>query len=259
MFENKAMKLRVYNMQEDYPDSRLANKFYQGLPASITMFWMNRVTAILAMSVPIPQIQLNATVHDSHNLSDASVSLIIWDAYLFGATFVMLSLALVMICLHIPCFFYHKQSRSDTKIQPFKHPWNIQDSCSLLMPSRLPTSDTCVLPPITTFINQEGIHACPSISDDCIRACASINLEASYPEHRMGMIDSGCNETVFKHDQEMRQKCIDFNPGADTVGSGVSSEFRTDGSATATLALLYTDLMGKEQYQYITPNNIWRT
>jgi hypothetical protein len=35
------------------------------------------------------------------------------------------------------------------------------------------------------------------------------------------------------------------------VASGVSSEFRTDGSATATLALLYTDLMGQQQYRHI--------
>jgi hypothetical protein len=83
------------------------------------------------------------------------------------------------------------------------------------------------------------MHACPSISDDCIRACASINMEASYPEHRVGMIDSGCNETVFKHDQEMRQKCIDFNQGESTMGSDVSSEYCTDGSATATLAVLH--------------------
>ena len=35
------------------------------------------------------------------------------------------------------------------------------------------------------------------------------------------------------------------------MGSGVSSEFHTDGSATATLALLYTDLMGQQQYRLI--------
>jgi hypothetical protein len=49
----------------------------------------------------------------------------------------------------------------------------------------------------------------------------------------------------------MRQKCIDFNPGEATVGSGVTSEFRTDGSATATLALLYTDQLDQQQYQHI--------
>ncbi len=54
-----------------------------------------------------------------------------------------------------------------------------------------------------------------------------------------------------EHDDEMRQKCIDFNPGEATVGSGVTSEFRTDGSATATLALLYTDHLDQQQYQHI--------
>ena len=34
-FENKAQKLHVHNMTEDYPDSRLANKFYAGLPAHV--------------------------------------------------------------------------------------------------------------------------------------------------------------------------------------------------------------------------------
>jgi hypothetical protein len=49
----------------------------------------------------------------------------------------------------------------------------------------------------------------------------------------------------------MRQKCIDFNPGESTVGSGVSSEFCTDGSATVTLALLYTDPLDQQKYQHI--------
>ena len=34
-FENKAQKLRVHNMIEDYPDSRLANKFFQGWSAHV--------------------------------------------------------------------------------------------------------------------------------------------------------------------------------------------------------------------------------
>ncbi len=89
------------------------------------------------------------------------------------------------------------------------------------------------------------------VSKDCIRTCASINLKASYPEHRVYMIDSGCNDIVFRHDQDMRQKCIDFNPGGATVVCGVPSEFRTDGSATATLALLYTGPLGKQKYQDI--------
>ena len=244
-----------------------------------TTSWVNKVTAIFATfafgllppttgesqlslksatalhfagpQVPIFQIQSNATVNASHNLSDAPASFIYWDANLLAATFIMLSLVFVTICLNIPWSFSRKQSWSDMQILPFKNPWNIQDSCSLLMTSRPPASDTCVIPPQTSAITHNGMHACPSISDDCIRACASINLEASYPGHRVGMIDSGCNETVFKHDQEMRQKCIDFNPGAATVGSGVSSEFRTDGSATATIALLYTNLMGQQQYRHI--------
>ena len=34
-FENKIQKLRVHNMKEDYPDSRLTNKFYQGLSSHV--------------------------------------------------------------------------------------------------------------------------------------------------------------------------------------------------------------------------------
>ncbi len=169
------------------------------------------------------------------------------------ATFVLLSHVLVMIFLNIPCLFSRKHSRSDMQFLPFKHPWNIQDSCSLLMTSCTPASDTCMIQPLTSDINHDDIHACPSISKDCIRVCASINLEASYPQHRVGLIDSGCNDIVFRHDQEMRQKCIDFNPGEATVGSRVSSEFRTDGSATDTLALLYTDPLVQQNIRTSRP------
>jgi hypothetical protein len=197
------------------------------------------------------QIHSNTTVGLSHSLSDApAFSTYSWDTILV-ATFVLLSHVLVMIFLNIPWLFSRKRSRSDVQFLPFKHPWNIQDSCSLLMTSCTPASDTCMIQPLTRAINHDGIHACPSISKDCIRAYAFINLEASYPEHCVGMIDSECNDIVFRHDQEMRQKCIDFNQGEVTVGSGVSSEFRTDGSATVTLALLYTDPLDQQQYQNI--------
>jgi hypothetical protein len=197
------------------------------------------------------QIHSNTTVSDTHNFSDAPASFVYFRDTILVATFVLLSHVLVMIFLNIPCLFSRKQSPSDTQPLPIKHPWNIQDSCSLLMTSCTPASDRCMLQPLTSAINHDGIHACPRISKDCIRACASINLETSYPEHRMGMIDSGCNDIVFRHDDEMRQKCIDFNPGEVTVGSGVTSEFRTDGSATATLALLYTDHLDQQQYQHV--------
>jgi hypothetical protein len=81
------------------------------------------------------------------------------------------------------------------------HLYCSQDSCSLLMTSCTPSSDTCIIQPLTRDIDHDGIHGCPSISKDCIRACASINLEASDPKDRVGMIDSGCNDIVFRHDQ----------------------------------------------------------
>ena len=40
-FENKAQKLRVHNMIGDYPDARLANKFYDGLPPHIHRMAIN--------------------------------------------------------------------------------------------------------------------------------------------------------------------------------------------------------------------------
>jgi hypothetical protein len=142
------------------------------------------------------QIHSKTTVSVSHNLSDAPAFFIYsWDTILV-ATFVLLSHVLVMIFLNIPWLFSRKHSRSVMQFVPFKHPRNIQDSCSLLMTSCTPASDTCMIQPLTSAINHDGINACPSISKDCIRACASINLEASYPEHRVGMIDSGCNDIV---------------------------------------------------------------
>ena len=94
------------------------------------------------------QIHTNANVNAAHNHSDAPASFIYtWDANLLAATFVWLSHMFVMICLKMPWHISRKQSRSDMTFLPIKHPWNIKDSCSLLMTSCNPASDTCTTPP----------------------------------------------------------------------------------------------------------------
>jgi len=138
------------------------------------------------------QVPSNATATARHNFSDAPISSSCFWCNLFAATFVLLSPMFVTICLKILWPILWPSSRkqwSDTQFIPLKRPWNIQDSCSLLTTSCTTASDTCTMPSLTT--DQNGIHACHSISDAYLRACAAINLEASYPEHRVGMIDSG--------------------------------------------------------------------
>jgi hypothetical protein len=116
------------------------------------------------------QIHSNTTVNSYHNFSDAPVFFVYsWDTILV-ATFVLFCHVLVMTFLHIPWLFSRKHSRSDMKFLPFKNPWNIQDSCSLLMTSCTPASDTCIIQPSTSAIHHDVTHACPSISKDCIRA-----------------------------------------------------------------------------------------
>ena len=153
----------------------------------ITTSWVNHATAILAMfglgllprtageaqllltlpntlhlsgpQVSNCQIHSNTTVSASHNFSDAPAFFIYsWDTILV-ATFVLLCHVLVMTFLHIPWIFSRKHSRSDMQFLPFKNQWNVQDSCSLLMTSCTPASDTYIIQPLTSAIDHDGIQA----------------------------------------------------------------------------------------------------
>ncbi len=81
------------------------------------------------------QIHSNTTVSDTHNFSDAPASFVYLRDTILVATFVLLSHVSVMIFLNIPWLFSRKQSPSGTQPLPITHPWNIQDSCSLLLNS----------------------------------------------------------------------------------------------------------------------------